>query len=144
MERLYAEFLLWKHNLESSNRYEELLNKYFLLNPENEFLLELEECSNDISKTNECFLQYWTYKHPVINSSDFGKSLFYSLRHIYESNELTIEDFGKHCYLLWQDLPPLIHRTEAFCTLSYADDPLSWDDEAQTRQLYEKAFSFYD
>ncbi|MEG1579286.1 MAG: hypothetical protein RR336_11020, partial [Oscillospiraceae bacterium] len=132
MESLYAEFLLWKHKFRSSNYYEELLDKYFLLTPENEFLLEIEEYSNDISKTSECFLYYWTYKHPAINSSDFGKSLFYSLRRIYESNELTIEDFGKHCYLLWKDLPPLIYQTEPFWTLSYADDSLSWGDEAQT------------
>lgn len=34
-------------------------------------------------------------------------------------------------------------KGEPFHTLSYADDPLSWNDEKQTRKLYEELFEFY-
>lgn len=144
MERLYAEFLLWKHGFHSGERYEKLLNELFLIDSDNDFLLELEECSTNALKTSQALTRGWNAALSQLDVSTFGKHLFSSLRLAYCSNGVDIEEFGKRCYLLWDDLPSSINKTEPFWTLSYADDPLSWGDEAQTRSLYEKAFAFYD
>ena len=34
--------------------------------------------------------------------------------------------------------------SDPFFTMCYADDPLSWGDKDQTRELYEQMFRFYD
>lgn len=144
MERLYAEFLLWKHGFNAGERYEKLLNELFLIEASNDFLLELEECSTNALDTEQALMRAWNSGLSQFNVSIFGKHLFSGLKPAYHSSGMGIEEFGKHCYLLWCDLPSLINETEPFWTLCYADDPLSWGDEAQTRSLYEKAFAFYD
>jgi hypothetical protein len=35
-------------------------------------------------------------------------------------------------------------QMEPFWTLSYADDPLSWGEERQTHEIYEKMFGYYE
>lgn len=40
-------------------------------------------------------------------------------------------------------LPQETGQKEPFKALCYADDCLSWGDEKQTRELYEKAFQYY-
>ena len=47
-------------------------------------------------------------------------------------------------YNLWEDLPGQIQDIELFWALCYADDPLSWGDEEQTRSIYENMMNFYD
>ena len=130
MEELYAEFLLGLHGFNSEERYEALLNETFLNDPNNSFLLELEACSHDFRSTKGCFMRYWGDSCAGINADN--------------ANAFSIADFGKHCTLLWQDIPSELAQTEPFWTLCYADDALSWGDEVQTRTLYEKAFSFYN
>lgn len=144
MERLYAEFLLWKHGFHAGERYETLLNELFLLDTSNDFLLELEECATNALRTSQLLMCAWNADPTQFDGSMFGKHLFSRLKLAYHSNRMGIEEFGKRCYLLWGDLPSWINEAEPFWTLSYADDPLSWGDEAQTRSLYEKAFTFYD
>ena len=87
---------------------------------------------------------YWGDSCAEINADAFGKHLFAGLESVYNANTFSIADFGKHCALLWHDIPSELAQTEPFWTLCYADDALSWGDEAQTRTLYEKAFSFYN
>ena len=144
MEKLYAEFLLWFHGFDSSERYETLLNEDFLNNPNKDILLELEECSSNMVDARECFVHYWSYECPFLNPDIFGKALFEGLQSVYQKNSFRIEEFGRRCYRLWQDIPFVLGQTEPFWTLSYADDCLSWGDEGQTRMLYERAFAFYD
>lgn len=91
---------------------------------------------------SEAFMHYWTYLQPELDSQLFGKYLFSGLRIAY--NTISIETFAKNAYLLWLELPSQLDQTEPFLTLCYADDSLSWNDEKQTRALYEKAFAFYD
>lgn len=146
MEELYAEFLLWKHGFCSSEKYDELLHKMFLLDYYNDYLLELEENTSNLLNTSGCFLRYWTYEHPDLDIHKFGKQLFSSLRDVYCSNALSLEQFSKRSYSLWFDLPddPL-KLSKPFLTLSYADEPLlCYADEAETRRLYEEAFEFFD
>lgn len=39
---------------------------------------------------------------------------------------------------------PQRYSSDPFFTMCYADDPLSWGDKDQTRELYEQMFRFYD
>ena len=45
---------------------------------------------------------------------------------------------------LWESLPGNMQNMEPFWTLCYADDPLSWGDEAQTRNVYEHMLDYYE
>ena len=144
MEELYAECLLGLHGFNSEAQYEALLNESFLNDPSNSFLLGLEECSHDFRSTKGYFMHYWGDSCAEINADAFGKHLFAGLKSVYNANAFSIADFGKHCALLWHNIPSELAQTEPFWTLCYADDCLSWGDEAQTRMLYEKAFSFYN
>lgn len=143
MEELYANFLMWLHGFNDGKRYAELLDSAFLNDSANDVLLDLEECSSGLLDTSGRFMSYWTYEHSEIDAVAFGKELFFCLKINYDAKILCIEEFGKRCYQLWNDLPPAIYRAEPFLTLSYADDCLSWNDEVQTRMLYEKAFAYY-
>lgn len=143
MEKLYAEFLLWFHGFNAGEKYEALLNGYFLNDPNNDILLELEECSSNMLDTHGRFARYWTYECPSLSPSIFGKQLFSGLKSVYDANSFCIEEFSRRCYLLWESIPPEIDKMEPFWTLNYAGDCLSWGDEAQTRMLYEKWFAFY-
>lgn len=142
MEGLYAEFLLWKYGFQPQEKYEQTLHERFLRDPAHRFLLKLEEHSTSIQHTGGCFARYWAYEHPGLDASVFGKALFSGLKRAYFSTAMDIGQFARQCYSLWQDLPSEIDNLEPFLTLCYADDPLSWGDEVQTKALYEKAFAY--
>ena len=72
----------------------------------------------------------------------FGKKLMEALKGIYEGAS-DIKEFGDRMYKLWGQLPGRLNMEEPFHALSYADDCLSFGDEKQCRELYEKAFGFY-
>ncbi len=55
----------------------------------------------------------------------------------------SIEQFSEKMYLLWESLPGRLQNEQPFFTLSYADDPLSWGDEKQTRSIYENMLNYY-
>ena len=67
MEKLYAEFLLWLIKLNTNEKYENLLHEYFLSAPNDKVLLELEECSSDILRTNAILENYWDSEHKWIS-----------------------------------------------------------------------------
>ncbi len=140
---LYAEVLLWYHGFNDKHNYELLLNEAFLNDPSNDFLLELQERSSNLLDTRGRFTQYWSYEEKSFDSNIFGKRLFAGLESAYKVNIFSIDQFGKQCYQLCKDLPSDIQEKEPFWTLKYADECLSWGDEAQTRMIYEKLFSFY-
>ena len=72
----------------------------------------------------------------------FGKLFLDELKVIYI--EMEIHSFAGKAYAAWNLIPKNIDQIEPFWTLSYADDPLSWGDEKQTREIYEKMFSYYE
>ncbi|MGM0125067.1 hypothetical protein IGI37_002463 [Enterococcus sp. AZ194] len=83
-------------------------------------------------------------RQEALNGALFGQYLFEKLKKIYFSDELQIDEFGRKMYSIWNTyLPDCLAKEEPFWTLSYADDCLSYGDEKQTRELYEKAFDFY-
>ena len=145
MESLIAAAFLWYHDLGTYEEYNSLLDKKFLQNPDSDILLELEWCSSDCGKTFEVLFHFWHYEYFQFFDTDiFGKNLFHGLETVYKSNSISLTEFGSRCYQLWTNLSnEPICDIEPFFTLSYADDCLSYGDEAQTRELYEKAFSFY-
>ncbi len=72
----------------------------------------------------------------------FGKILMSKLKVVYV-NCSDIKCFASQMYSLWENLPGNIQNIEPFWTLCYADEPLSWGDEKQTRNIYEHMLSYY-
>lgn len=144
MEELYAELLLCYIGFHFSDRYNALLASNLLSNPENEMYLKLEDGSSDSLNSVVRFKRYWDYECGDFHCDLFGKQLFSGLKAAYDTHAFEISDFGNRCSKLWHMLPDSVSVAEPFYTLSYADDPLSWGDEVQTRELYEKVFTFYD
>lgn len=121
--------------------YRDYLDTMFSILPDNDLLLELQWCTADIQKTISTIREY--YASHCINYDVFGRELFSKLEKIYEQDDMDIQTFGEKTYRIWQQLSSSIHLEEPFFTLCYADDPLSWGDEKQARNFYEKAFRFY-
>ena len=115
----------------------------FHANSDNDMLLELESCSSDCDATFDVLQRFWKYEYNDFSVDTFGKCLLEDLKAIYISNIFSIQDYAKMCYSIWQQLPSELNTVDPFHTLSYADEPLSWGDKAQTRKLYEELFDFY-
>lgn len=143
MERLFAYAYLWAWDLDSDQAYRDLLDDMFINLPENELLIELEGV---VSNSKESFFRikrYFDHENASFDKILFGKTLFERLEKAYVSNEIPIKEFAKRAYGMWNMLPRDVVEEEPFFILSYADDSLSWGDEKQARNLYEKAFSYY-
>lgn len=143
MERLICKSLLWEVGFTNGDDYNKTLDEMFLENSDSDMLLELESCSSDCDTTFDVLQRYWKYECKEFSVEIFGRCLTGDLKTIYESNVFSIKDFGEKCYSLYQQLPDELDTIEPFHTLSYADDPLSWGDEEQTRKIYEDFFNFY-
>ncbi len=140
MEELLVYAILLYEEIITEEVYENRLNEMFIEDCNNEILLHLEwenNFKNAISfiRTN---VDYDNFNHKI-----FGKALMGLLKKYYsDCNDINL--FGYKMYSLWESLPGNIQDIEPFWTLSYADDPLSWKDEMQSRELYEKAFNYYE
>ena len=143
MERLICKSLLWKIGFTNGDDYNKTLDEMFIANSDSDMLLELESCSSDCDTTFDVLQRYWKYGCNNFSNDVFGKCILQDLKEIYFANIFTIELYAKMCYSLWKHLPSEINAIEPFHTLSYAVDPLSWNDEKQTRKLYEELFDFY-
>lgn len=142
MEKLVALCYVWAFGLSDKDDYAAELDCLFLKNPEDDLLLELEGLGDD--RAAAWARLGWLAERSNINL--FGKELFAALEKSYNENKISLAEFGERCYDLWCALPyhPYQYEhIEPFCTLTYADDPLSWGDEKQTRELYQAAFDFY-
>ncbi len=131
--------ILLCEELVSENEYREILDKLFLNNPENDDLLYLE-WETDIKKAV-------IYVRTHIDCSNleierFGRILMSKLEMVYVKCP-DIKCFASRMYSLWKGLPKNLRNIEPFWTLCYADDPLSWGDEKQTRNLYVHMMSYY-
>ncbi|MDP4144065.1 MAG: hypothetical protein Q8936_06205 [Bacillota bacterium] len=65
------------------------------------------------------------------------------MKYYYYQDDMDIRFFGSKMYPIWMMLPHGIQNKEPFWTLCYADDPLSLEDERQTRELYQRMFQYY-
>ena len=143
MEKLAVLCWLWAFGFGSKEKYFSELDRLFLENPEDDFLLELETLGGD---RKAAWQRVSLFFETEMDVDKFGKELFGRLENFYLENcnsRSSLEEFGKTCYAMWQSLPSSIDTKDPFHILCYADDPLSWGDEKQTRELYKKAFDYY-
>ena len=139
MEELLVYAILLYEKLVTENEYNKRLDELFLNSPENNDLLYLE-CETDIKKAVVYIRTRIDYNG--LDYNRFGKILMSKLKPVYE-NYSDIKDFASRMFSLWESLPGNIQNIEPFWTLSYADEPLSWGDEEQTRGIYEHMLDYY-
>ncbi len=139
MEELLVYAILLDEELVTENEYNKRLDESFLNNPENDDLLCLE-WETDIKKAIIYVKTHIDYKN--FDLERFGRILMSKLKMVYV-NCSDIKCFASRMYSLWETLPGNIQDIEPFWTLCYADDPLSWGDEKQTRNIYEHMLSYY-
>ena len=143
MESLFAYSYLLAWGFCSLQEYNAYLDKMFLETPDNEVLLDLEECSNSYKDTFARLKRYFEYETDNFDKEQFGKTLLNGLESVYHSNVYSIAAFTRKCYELYTMLPECLKYENPFWFLDYADEPLSWGDEKYSRVLCEKAFGFY-
>lgn len=139
MEELLVYAILLYEELITEDVYNKRLDELFLDNPENDDLLSLEWETN-IENAVIYIRTHVDYKS--IDYDEFGRILMSRLKVFYESCQ-DIKDFADRMYGLWESLPGNIQQIEPFFSLSYADEPLSWGDEEQTRGIYESMLNYY-
>ena len=140
-EKIYAFVLLLQATIVTQEEYTDFLNGLFIEKPTNELLLELEFASNHFAETLTIINEVLNGRKTPLNYDVFGSVLFENIKKLYEKNSLEIEVFYRKAYNVWKLLPDAVQHIEPFWTLLYADDCLSYGDEAQTRKLYEAAFA---
>ena len=139
MEELLVYAILLYEGLVTENEYNKRLDELFLSTPENDHLLYLE-WETDISKAIIYVRTHIDYKN--LDYEQFGRILMGKLQTVYV-NCPNIKCFASRMYSLWESLPGNIQDIEPFWTLCYADDPLSWGEEEQTRTIYEHMLNHY-
>lgn len=139
MEELLVYAILLCEKLITESEYSKRLDELFLSTPENDDLLYLE-CETDIKKAVIYVRTHIDYNG--LNLEQVGRVLMNKLKEVYVSCS-DIKRFASRMYNLWESLPRNIQNIEPFWTLSYADDPLSWGDEEQTRNIYEHMLNYY-
>lgn len=140
MEKLFAYAILAYHEIAPEKLYQNRLHALFLANPEDDLLLQLD-WENDLEKAIDAMKNYMD--HNVLYNERFARSLLETLEKYYIRCP-DIKAFAHSAYSLWTGLPGHMQDKQPFCTLCYADDPLSWGDEGQTRQIYEEMFGYFE
>lgn len=139
MEELLVYAILLDEELVTESEYNKRLDELFLNNPEDDGLLCLE-WETDIKKAIIYIRTHIDYKS--LNHERFGGILMSKLKVVYE-NCSDIKKIANRMYSLWESLPGIIQNIEPFFSLSYADDPLSWGDEEQAKNIYEYMLNCY-
>lgn len=138
MNELLAYAILLCERIVSDEFFNDRLDEMFL-KTSNDDLLELE-CMGSAEKAAASVRARFDYSK--LDKERFGRAMMKELNEYCRSCGVT-ERFGKKMCLLWKSLPDCIQHEEPFSVLIYADEPLSWGDEQQSRELYEKAFYYY-
>lgn len=144
MEELLAYVYLYREGLMSGEDCRAKLDELFLQNPEDELLLELEWNFQDMKDMVCRVWSYWGARAKEFSADVFGRVLMARLKELYRQEGTDIHWFARRMYNLWEGLPPWIQSDQPFWAMCYGDDPLSWGDEAQTRQIYEAMMTHYD
>lgn len=140
MEELLVYAILLYEELITEDEYNKRLDELFLSTPEDDELLYLE-WETDMKKAIIYVRTHIDYNN--LDLEQFGRILMSKLKTAYV-NCLDIKCFAGRMYNLWESLPGNIQNIEPFWTLCYADDPLSWGDEEQTRNIYEHMLNYYN
>ncbi len=141
MEELLVCAILLSEGFVAEDEYHKRLDELFLRIPENDDLLYLE-WETDINKAVIYVRTHFDYTDSGSDPERFGRILMDRLKEVYE-NSPDIQYFAGRMYSLWQSLPVNIRKMEPFLTLCHADDPLSWGDEEQSRNMYERMLNYY-
>jgi len=140
MESLLALAFLLDAQLVCAKVYVNHLNALFEEKPDDNFLLDLQWCTYDTSKTIQ--LIFTNSRINIIDYSIFGKFLMERLGEVYRQYE-NLEDFSSKVISIWGKLPEEILQIEPFWSMSYAGEPLTWGGTEQTREIFEKMFNHY-
>ncbi len=140
MEELLVYAILLDEGLVTENEYSKRLDELFLNDCENDDLLYLE-WETDIKKAIIYIRTHINYSH--LDFERFGRLLMRKCKMAY-LNCSDIKCFASQMYRVWESLPGNIRDIEPFWTLCYADEPLSWGDEKQTRDIYEYVLDYYE
>ena len=140
MEELLVYAILLYEGFVTENEYSKRLDELFLNDSENDDLLYLE-WETDIKKAIIYIRTHIDYNH--LELERFGRILMSKLKVVY-INCSDIKYYASRMYSLWKSLPGNIQDTEPFWMLCYGDDPLSWGDEEQTRNIYEHMLDYYE
>lgn len=144
MEELLACVLLCQEGLLPWETYQEKLDALFLADPDNDLLQELEWNSADRKGACAKVRAYWADHNGELRLEVFGRFFMARLKEVFWREDLDLPWFGSRMYAIWEDLPPWLSDVQPFFTLCYADDPLSWGDEAQSRALYREMLDYYE
>lgn len=139
-EHLLAAVLLEKAGFQLENNYESTLNLYFLQNPENEFLLELEYISSDLEKTLSALRKDSAWNRKKYNRKKFASIVCNELQQIYEDTPL--REFVPCAYQLWKMLP-VCQYEPPLSDLSYFSKPPVKKNIAQADATYQEMFRYY-
>lgn len=142
-EDLLAYGVLAQAGLLPAEEYRKKLDALFEADMGNELLLELEFCGKDVQRSVNMIREYVLANEGGFDAEAFGRILLGMLERIYRDWPGTLERFGSAAYLLWEALPGPIAGQEPFSRLCWADDPISYGDEAGGRAIYEELFSYY-
>lgn len=147
MEVIIAYAYLWAHGFCSAEDYNKVLNTEFLKSPTATLLTELVERSSSFKETAARIQWYLKEECKSFDHKRFEQTLFPKLREVYYSNKFNLSEFATRSHRLRNDLwliPGELPLESPFCDLSYASIPLEdWNDEKQTRSLFETLFEDY-
>ena len=139
MEKLVVLCYVWAFGLSDKADYYAELDRLFLENPEDDFLLELEGLGNDFRAACSrlsCKIE------EEIGVERFGKELLAALEKHYNESIFSLEEFGELCYNIYCALPGSIAFEYPFLSLCYAlDEPVFG--EVHSRQWFQKLFNYY-
>lgn len=141
METLYAQCLLLTLGLAAGEAYADTLHRAYRARPESALLTGLEACFPDAGHSLSLLEDAAAEQGNGFFQAAFAKALFTGLQAVYTENSFSLPHLGKKCYALWKALPPSLRDQEPFLTLSYAQDSLSWGDEAAMRAHLERAIA---
>lgn len=141
MEKLVALCYLWAFGLDDKKDYYSELDRLFLENPEDDFLLELEGLGDDSAAAMK---ELSPLVEGSLNTDVFSKELLLALEKVYNENSLSPLEFGKRRLHMLYALPCAITQNEPVHSLFFADIPFDeYYDEKLTRKLYQAAFECY-
>ncbi len=140
MLELYTLALLYMGNFAVEQDYVAALDTLFLKDPKNKELLHLES-ETDIKEAMLYCLSHFAPSDD--QKEDFGRCLMDKLRPLYKAQS-DLAAFTGALYRIWRDYLERDFGTEyPLYIMSYANDPLTWGDEKQTKELCERMLYYY-
>ena len=140
IEKLTALCALWVFGLGSKEDYCAVLDELFLEYPEDDFLLELENCTGDAAASLARLFPFMSSGGFDVDT--FGRELFSRLEKFCDSGNVSMKEFGRRGYNLWCQLPWGFNLDEPFYTLNWADE-FYYEGGGWQRGYYQNAFDYY-